>query len=348
MKTHPRNRGFTLIELLVVIAIIAILIALLLPAVQQAREAARRSTCKNNLKQIGLALHNYHDIYLMFPIGAQEFQGTDAAGAAGPGNYESWGWGASILPQIDQAPLYDQLRISDLKLKEVLDNTALRPLLQTALPVYICPSDPGGSNLMSGGQMNGGTGRHFNGDSSVNNSFRVAKSNYIGVCGYNDVDETSPNRQRGVFHRRTAYRLRDITDGPSNTFLVGERNTFCAAGAWCGNRNPTGGGPQGADYTLGRVSIPLNYPFNGSHRCTEGFSSEHTGGAQFLMGDGAVRFISENIDYGLHRNASDPIRDGNGPRRTGWRTDIPGDWNFTLGVYQRLGMRDDGVPVGNF
>ena len=122
MKTHPRKRGFTLIELLVVIAIIAVLIALLLPAVQQAREAARRSTCKNNLKQIGLALHNYHDIYKMFPIGAQErpaAYGADANGNTGPGNYESWGWAASMLPQIDQAPLFDSMDVSNRTLSEV-------------------------------------------------------------------------------------------------------------------------------------------------------------------------------------------------------------------------------------
>src|SRR6056297_1430612 len=98
---NSRLRGFTLIELLVVIAIIAVLVALLLPAVQQAREAARRSSCKNNLKQIGLALHNYHDTYGMFPIGAQNRLGSvgpDSNGNTGAANYESWGWGASILP----------------------------------------------------------------------------------------------------------------------------------------------------------------------------------------------------------------------------------------------------------
>jgi len=314
MKTVRRNRGFTLIELLVVIAIIAILIALLLPAVQQAREAARRSTCKNNLKQMGLALHNYHDIYGMFPIGCQDY---------GVANYEMWGWGASILPQLDQAPLFQSLQVNNLTMSQVLTNSSLYPYLQTPLPVFICPSDPSRDNLMSGGQMNGGTGRHMNGVSGIGTAFRVGKSNY-------------------------PYRLRDITDGPSNTFLLGERTTYCAAAAWCGNRNPSGGGPQGADYTLGRVSVPLNIQNNNSHWCTEGFSSQHVGGGHFLMGDGAVRFISENIGYRLHRNATDLVRDGNGPNRTGWRIDIAGDWNYVLGVYQRLGMRDDSVPIGEF
>jgi len=333
LNKGPRHRGFTLIELLVVIAIIAILIALLLPAVQQAREAARRTQCKNNLKQIGLALHNYHDIAKMFPIGAQD---------AGP-NEEMWGWGAAILPMIDQAPLYNQLQVDKLRLREVLDDTNLRSFTQTILEGFICPSDPGKS-LMSGGRMNGSSGRHFNGNSSVNNQFRVAKSNYIGSCGYNDVNQVTENRTRGIFHRRSTFRMRDITDGTSNTIMVGERTTFCACGAWVGNRNPTGGGPQGADYTLGRTSIPINMPDNRSHYCTEGFDSKHVGGAQFLFCDGSVHFLSENIDYRLHINAMDRVRDGNSPGRTGWGANVTSQ----LGIYQKLGNRDDDQPIGEF
>ncbi len=336
MFPERHRRGFTLIELLVVIAIIAILIALLLPAVQQAREAARRSSCKNNLKQIGLALHNYHDTYKMFPIGAQD-------NPSNAGNYESWGWGASILPQMDQAPLFKNLGVEKNTLSQVLKSGTLRVLLQTPLPAFICPSDDSGV-LMNGGQMNSGKGRHMNGVSGVGSGFRVAKSNYIGCCGYDDVDELDPRRQRGVFQRRNAFALRDIKDGASNTFLVGERNTFCASGAWCGNRNPTGGGPQGDDYTLGRISVPLNIHNNASHWCTEGFESEHTGGAHFLFGDGRVKFISANINYNLHINATDRVRDGNGPTRTGWGTNVTSQ----LGIYQRLGIRDDNQPIGNY
>lgn len=335
MTTRPRNRsrGFTLIELLVVIAIIAILVSLLLPAVQQAREAARRTQCKNNLKQIGLALHNYHDIYNTFPIGAQDLGD----------NEEMWGWSASILPQLEQKNMADQLGIGTNRLREVLQDATLRNVLQTPIGAYICPSDPGGE-LMDGGQLNGGSGRNMRGNGGAPAAFRVAKSNYIGNCGYNDVNRRNNNGKRGVFQVGDNYKLRDITDGTSNTIAVGERSTFCASGAWCGNRNPRGGGPQGADYTLGRVSIPINLKDNRNHWCTEGFDSAHTGGAQFLLCDGSVHFLSENIDYNLHRNATDRLRDGNGPNRTGWTATL----NASLGVYQKLGIRDDGEVIGEF
>ncbi len=324
-RQNTSRTGFTLIELLVVIAIIAILIALLLPAVQQAREAARRTQCRNNLKQIGIALHNYHDLHDTLPMG----------GYPGGGNNESWGWGAYILPQMEQDNLYEQMGVSTRHLTDMMSDANLRPLSQTKLDSFICPSDRG-KHLMDGGRMNNGSGRHFNGNSTgYGNGFRVAKSNYVGVCGFGDV---SRGNNDGVLHKGSAVGFRDIIDGLSNTFAVGERDFRCAQGAWIGNRNPNGSGAQGHDYTVGMVSRPLNDTSNATHRCVEGFSSQHPGGAHFLFCDGSTQFISENIDYNVNPTPGDvntPVKATNAQKQNS-------------GTYQRLGIRDDEQVVGDY
>ncbi|MEO2018677.1 MAG: DUF1559 domain-containing protein [Fuerstiella sp.] len=338
-----RKRGFTLIELLVVIAIIAILIALLLPAVQQAREAARRTQCKNNLKQLGLAMHNYHDIYKMFPTGAvPKVRGNGNF----QGNEEHYGWMVFLLPQIDQAPLFNQLDVNNVTLANVgraIGNDAAA--LAAAFPpitAFQCPSDTTGGRLKAGMRR-----QHFNGNGFPGGgTFRPPTSNYLGVCGYKDINR--PNNYRtntndGVLYNRSTTKIRDITDGTSNTFAVGEREQRCGAGSWIGNRNPTGGGTHGADYLFGRISVLLNHPDNRtSQRCTDGFSSKHVGGGQFLMCDGSVRFVSENIDF---RNITDNV---------GWRDHGQTNANISparyaqMGVYQLLGIRDDNQVVGEF
>lgn len=323
-KQTKRRAGFTLIELLVVIAIIAILIALLLPAVQQAREAARRTQCRNNLKQIGVALHNYHDTNASFPPG-----GIDAAAS-----HQSWGWGAFILPQMEQDNLHEQMGVTDQTLWEMLNDTNLRPLAQTKLDAYICPSDRGKHLMDGGGSSLSSNGREFSGQANVGSGFRVAKSNYVGVCGFGDVSETNND---GALPLNGGIAFRDIIDGTSNTFAVGERDFRCGQGAWIGNRNPDGSGPQGADYTMGMVSRPLNDPNNGSHQCVEGFSSPHPGGAHFLFCDGSTQFISENIDYndsGVYTNTTPP-KATNAQKQA-------------AGTYQKLGIREDGQVVGEF
>ncbi|MFQ5734071.1 MAG: DUF1559 domain-containing protein [Planctomycetaceae bacterium] len=342
MRSPKYRRGFTLIELLVVIAIIAILIALLLPAVQQAREAARRSSCKNNLKQIGLALHNYHDIYRMFPTGS-------VPAVRGNGFFlareEHWGWMAFILPQLEQQALFDTMNVNGRSLADVGrslgNNTNALNAMFPPLSVFQCPSDTTGPRLKAGMRR-----RHFNGNGFPGgNIFRPPTSNYIGVCGYKDINRPSnyrTNPNDGVLYNRSTTRIRDITDGTSNTFAVGEREERCGAGSWIGNRNPGGGGTHGADYQFGRISVPLNDPVNrGARRCTDGFSSKHSGGAQFLMCDGSVRFISENINF---RN----IPGG------GWRQNGQTNRRFNqrlynlMGVYQHLGIKADNVPVTEF
>ena len=319
--SYSRRIGFTLIELLVVIAIIAILIGLLLPAVQKVREAASRAKCSNNLKQLGIGLHSYHDTVGELPAG-----GVNAAA-----NIESWGWGALILPHIEQENVYTNLGVANQTLNQfILDNkgTAGIDILKNPLNVFICPSDEGG-DLMGGPRMNGGKGRHFNGNAGIGTGFRVAKSNYIAVCGSGSVADTT--NDGAMFRGSNGITLLGIQDGTSNTFFVGERNFFCHQGAWVGNRNVTGGGPQGADYTLGFVAQPLNKPNNNDHQCIEGFSSNHTGGANFLMGDGSIRFIRDSIDFN---------RGGMGANSNTQNYNAA-----NLGTYQKLGIRNDGQPV---
>lgn len=192
-----RRMGFTLIELLVVIAIIAILIALLLPAVQQAREAARRSSCKNNMKQIGLALHNYHDTFGAFPPAAIWRTGNTVSGGA-PRNYT---WIALILPQLEQAPLHKQINFSLPLWGQMLNGEQIASI---NIPTLHCPSDPG----FQGGANNHGVGW----------------TNYAGAEGY-DWWFRGNHPLSGVFNLNTAVKVRDITDGTSNTIAVAECST---------------------------------------------------------------------------------------------------------------------------
>ncbi len=286
------KRGFTLIELLVVIAIIAILIALLLPAVQQAREAARRTQCKNNLKQLGLSIHNYHDTHDIFPL------------CYGQGGYNTTNIGVSwitmVLPYFDQAPLYNTCRFG-VPLSDP-DNTKAS---QTVITALLCPSDPG----------SGSAGGNLPNRSNVNDTRAV--SNYKGVAGNNwgwggftesdlvgqHAGQTDGlDRGNGILFRgaNAAFRknitLTSVKDGTSNTLMVGEALPDKCTHSWWWWFN-------GTTATCG---VPLNYYQNNTFAATDwgrnyAFASEHEGGAQFSMADGAVRFVSENIDKSVYR-----------------------------------------------
>ena len=314
-----QSKGFTLIELLVVIAIIAILIALLLPAVQQAREAARRTQCKNNLKQLGLAMHNYHDVHKCFPMGWWD---RWSAGYGDVANNGHWGWGTYLLPYMDQAPLYNQLNPGDNSpgvaaalvgtLAGALDDGALRPLLQQGQTGFLCPSDTTGP-VNANNQIDGVT---------------IATSNYVGNAGSGThgfpnnqggnwrASGTTLNDQNanGVFGRMWVTRIRDITDGTSNSIAIGERSQhvdfnggqrLCKASVVFGmrdnDRNALQWGPfvnHGAGkYGLNSTAVGAGGGDGSLPMCSGGFASRHEGGAQFLMCDGAVRFVSENIEH---------------------------------------------------
>jgi prepilin-type N-terminal cleavage/methylation domain-containing protein/prepilin-type processing-associated H-X9-DG protein len=318
----PKSRnGFTLVELLVVIAIIGILIALLLPAVQAAREAARRSQCSNNLKQLVLGTHNYHDTYNCLPPGAIYNSGPDA---------QEWGWGVLIMPFVEQQGLYDALEPNHRALYHVLDDTTFpqgRQLLQTPLQVFRCPSDEADDLLTGKDRYWGATAQ------SVPGNYRAATSNYMAVAGLRKVGRI---RNNGAFPVRDSMKFAKIKDGTSNTFAIGERNYYCAAGYWAGTRNADGDGPRGSDYCLGTVSRRLNEADNSldSNSCWQGYSSYHPGGAQFAMCDGSVTFISETVDF-------------QNPNNWNNNADLNNSQKDACGTYQRLGVRNDQRPVGD-
>ena len=279
-SSDTARKGFTLIELLVVIAIIAILIALLLPAVQQARESARRSTCKNNLKQIGLALHNYHDSHNIFPFGRSYTDNSTAA----PQNFGSQMCATMLLPFLDQTNVYNQFNF--LTAFNAAPNAAAT---QQKINVFLCPSNPQneGLNWTGAGGPDDSWGSHYQ---------PVAHSGRDGNPARDGQDAVGFNKD-GMFYRNSKTKFRDVLDGTSNTLAfaetVGDAPGSHEIFAW----GSYGGGGIGV-----RSGINANFPllsgwdWNGDDFTGPG--SYHTGGCHFLMGDGAVRFISENIDLG--------------------------------------------------
>jgi prepilin-type N-terminal cleavage/methylation domain-containing protein/prepilin-type processing-associated H-X9-DG protein len=306
--TRCRTRGFTLIELLVVIAIIAVLVGLLLPAIQMAREAARRTQCKNNLKQLGLALHNYHEQAGVIPFGYGGYPYTNQGSI--------WGWGTLIQPQLESSPLYNNLSAYPggvngfgapaTGFSAVM--TSFNPpntLLATNLPVFRCPSDDGDGTLTIPAAGLNGT---FPGNTNV-----FGRSNYPGVMGASYGDRNGLLATDGAFGESSKHRLVDFKDGLSNTFLVGERRSpNVVRGSytggdtiWCGANDDNFPDWQGFAMHLGSCDpiSPLNQKTTTAPSAANGqpfiaFSSMHAGGAHFLFADGSVHFINDSIATG--------------------------------------------------
>ena len=282
MDRRTGRTAFTLIELLVVIAIIAILIGLLLPAVQKVREAAARLKCSNNLKQIGLGMHNYESANGKFPPGFS----SRAVSVNDEGLGSGWGWAAYLLPQMEQDNLFKQINLA---------NDILAPghagVRTTVLSGYRCPSDaPKGDTFALVGPSGSPT---------------VAFANYV-ACGGTFEVTGFPDTNTGAFLRNSAYRFADITDGTSNTLFVSERASKRSpmttwVGAVTGSINPPvkpgleNEGPptlclfQTGDDAEGRTP-------NNPYGHVEDASSQHTGGVNTLFGDGSVRFLRNSIN----------------------------------------------------
>lgn len=307
---RAKRRAFTLIELLVVIAIIAILIALLLPAVQQAREAARRTQCKNNLKQWGLALHNYHDTHGVLPPGI----------ASGPTNRGAPMY-AMMLPYIDQAPVYNQLNFNT----TLFANPANVPMVNTIVPAYICPSSTASPQL------------NYSVGSAIYNQHGM--TDYVGIAGSDrgpNILGSGSNKYSadGCFAATQSWGslakigIRNITDGTSNVMGVGEFSGLTkgqklnAAGGrgddappWCEDYDGTyqyslrtiSVGPNSAWFygTSGTVNASYTPPPVLGHLNDAALHSMHVGGIHILLMDGGVRFVSENIDLTTFKNLAD-------------------------------------------
>jgi len=307
-KSKPGlRRGFTLIELLVVIAIIAVLIALLLPAVQQAREAARRSQCKNNLKQIGLALHNYHDTFNTLPPGSIVL--LNAAKTVYNGH--AWTWHASLLPYIDRGNLYQAIQGPDGMGNELPKVADAKPQLAgtTVISTFWCPSQP---DVSKGVQKDNFKPSNYNGN--MGTLIGDAGDNCIGGAFQTIEDySTKPGgcmNADGMFYISSSVRFRDVTDGLSSTIAVsevidsgGDADMLGGAGSDRKYIFSTGGDSNPpTEMTEYLIAAEGNDPINSYGE--EAAGSYHVGGAHFLLGDGAVRFISENISMSTYRSIS--------------------------------------------
>lgn len=322
MRVRKVRNGFTLVELLVVIAIIGILVGLLLPAVQAAREAARRMQCTNNLKQLGLALHNYESVYKSLPSGfttnyPASSWGTPAMQAVSQQSH--WSWGAFILPYIEQQSLYTTVNPNNLEMFQVLATPVGLAALTTPLPTFACPSDPGPPlNNFDATQSDApanAAAPWYNRFVTSNGTDRIAiaKSNYI-MSACSSVSTTPPVAEAvfgpatGVAWLNSRCRLAQITDGTSHTIAIGERayrfaNLNAGAGNALGfsstvNTPGTSAGLKAAmTAVLGLAYNGINWSANNRIHQPRGYSSNHANGANFVFCDGSVQFLSNSIDY---------------------------------------------------
>jgi prepilin-type N-terminal cleavage/methylation domain-containing protein len=303
------RQGFSLIELLVSIAVISILISLLLPAVQAAREAARRSHCQNNLKQLGLALHSYHDTHNCFPSG-YIYDGPTKTGAPDdprlklrtyiidslpatpvpPKNDPGWGWIALTLPHFEQQNLHARVgfltRVGDPALKEVREHP---------LALITCPSDPGAGVFTILDQQNRTTSAGYT-------------TSYAACFGSFGFINTEPDLGTGIFHRNSRIRMADITDGTSTTIAVGERAALFTKAPWLGvisegTVRTTPGAPVYTSVIEGAPAMALarmgNRTLNSPWSEPYDFYSPHTQTIYFLFADGSVRGLSASTDHDL-------------------------------------------------
>lgn len=333
---NVRRYAITLIELLVVIATISVLIALLLPAVQQAREAARRIECRSNLKQIGLALHGYHNVHSVFPPGWVPRQLSRSNPSINHLRSGSWAWSALILPYIDQADQYNAIMAQDVP--PGIPTSVPFPVqpgdpLDKAIPVYTCPSDPESdiSHFGGGRYQELPTGYKKNNYPAVLGVLSGMPPNYFPLSRHDHYINTL-SRDRGIFGPASDVRMQNVTDGTSQTLMIGEVTSdrsdighrtavflhrgFVPIYLRCVSPKRIMNLPDSIDHrSIGRTAARRDYSLSGqlirsfprpinSRVFARGFSSSHQGGAHFTLADGSVHFLSVTIDQSVYENLS--------------------------------------------
>lgn len=286
LHRSTRSGGFTLVELLVVLAIIGVLVGLLLPAVQAARAAARKMSCQSNLRQIGLALHNYHGIYKQLPSGWI----SDDDDHHEPG----WGWASAILPQVEASSIYEQIDFSTPIEEDKHESARMAPV-----EVFLCHSEVMEPTFWIAEGHHGPGQTHDHAEPGVNIDdephalFRIARSSYVGNYGTKDIHDDLYDGD-GLFYGNSRHRFRDVLDGLSQTLLVGERSSRLGGSIWHGVIHDAN---QAAARIVGAADHVPSDPIGHF----EDFSSFHVDGAQFVLSDGSVKFITRHVDLEIYQ-----------------------------------------------
>ena len=361
------RRGVTAVELLALLGAGCIVASLWLPQIERWRESARKQQCLGNLRQIGIALQDYHGAHQALPPGYSPggFKRLPKGGAEWPADTPSYCWAVWLLPFVGNNDLYAKLGVGQVSLVDAIRDPNRLMLLRNPLAIYRCPSDLAGDSFATAPIHP--ENRFL--DKKMSRSDEIiagGTSSYVGSGGYFSLNlpsalsaeaqygrKPSLRANNGLFSVACSIRHSDITDGLANTFAVGERAYFQGSSTWVGVQNVNT--EPSASICLGRVywrinELPSEFwelpspefefatPTKGfyvsrSESAKGGFSSYHLGGAHFLMADGSVRFLSNDIDFHntihlLGVNPTEPIPDID-----------------TLGVFQRLGIRNDGLPI---